>query len=346
MRYRTLGPTGLFVSELCLGTMTFGGRGGIWSRIGDLQQAEADGLVGRALEAGINFIDTADVYSEGLAESILGQALQNLQVVRDTVVIASKVFGETGPGPNARGLSRSHILEAVKASLRRLGTDYLDLYQVHGFDPATPIEETVRALDDLVRQGHVRYVGVSNWAAWQIVKALGVAERHGAARFVSLQAYYTLAGRDLEREIVPMLRSEGLGLLVWSPLAGGLLSGKFTREGRTGSDSRRATFDFPPVDRERAFDCIDAMRAIAQRRGVSVAQVALAWLLQQPVVTSVIVGARRRAQLDDNLGATALRLEPAELEALERVSALPPEYPGWMLERQGETRRRQIAQAR
>jgi len=214
MRNRPLGRTGLFVSELCLGTMTFGGGDGIWGKIGDLQQADAERLVGQAIDAGINFIDTADVYAGGRSEIITGQALRNLKVPRDSVVVATKVFGETGPGPNARGTSRGHIMDAVQASLKRLQLDHIDLYQVHGFDPATPIDETVRALDQLVRQGQVRYVGVSNWAAWQIAKALGVAERLGLSRFESLQAYYTIAGRDLEREITPMLSSEGLGLMV------------------------------------------------------------------------------------------------------------------------------------
>ncbi|RYY91451.1 MAG: aldo/keto reductase, partial [Comamonadaceae bacterium] len=214
MHYKPLGRTGLFVSELCLGTMTFGGSEGMWGQIGKLQQDEAERLVGQALDAGVNFIDTADVYAGGVSEQITGQALRNLKVPREQVVVATKVFGETGPHPNMRGLTRSHILDGVKASLKRLQLDHIDLYQVHGFDPATPIEETLRALDQLVRHGHVRYVGVSNWAAWQIAKALGIAERLGLARFESLQAYYTVAGRDLEREIVPMLRSEGLGLMV------------------------------------------------------------------------------------------------------------------------------------
>ncbi|WP_251863588.1 aldo/keto reductase [Achromobacter sp. Marseille-Q4962] len=342
MRYKKLGNTGLFVSELCLGTMTFGGEGELWSKIGRLQQQEATALVGRALEAGVNFVDTADVYSEGRSEIMTGQALRELGVARDDVVLATKVSGQTGPGPNARGNSRRHIMEGVKQSLARLQTDYIDLYQIHGFDPATPIEETVAALDDLVRQGHVRYVGVSNWAAWQIMKALGIAERRGWAGFASLQAYYTLAGRDLERELAPMLRSEGLGLMVWSPLAGGLLSGKYGREGGGEAGARRAVFDFPPVDRERAYDCIDAMRVIADGRGVSVAQVALAWLLHQPVVTSVIVGAKRPGQLDDNLAAASVRLSAEELASLDAASALPSEYPGWMLERQGEYRREQL----
>ena len=345
MRNRPLGRTGLFVSELCLGTMTFGGADGIWSQIGAVQQADAERLIGQALDAGINFIDTADIYSGGLAEQITGQALKNLKLPRENVVVATKVFGDMGAGPNARGASRSHIQDGIKASLKRLQLEHIDLYQIHGFDPATPIEETVRALDQLVRQGLVRYVGVSNWAAWQLVKALGVAERLGLSRFESLQAYYTVAGRDLERELVPMLRSEGLGLMVWSPLAGGLLSGKYGRDQAGEQGSRRTSFDFPPVNKDRAYDCIDAMRPIAQAHGVSVAQIALAWLLHQPQVTSVIVGARRPEQLADNLAATRVTLSAAELEQLDAASRLPAEYPGWMLERQGEVRRRQVLES-
>jgi aryl-alcohol dehydrogenase-like predicted oxidoreductase len=345
MRNRPLGRTGLFVSELCLGTMTFGGGNGIWGHIGNLQQADAERLVGQALDAGINFIDTADVYSGGVSEQITGQALKNLKVSRENVVVATKVFGDTGSGANARGNSRGHILDAVHASLKRLQLDHIDLYQVHGFDPATPIEETVRALDQLVQHGLVRYLGVSNWAAWQIVKALGVAERLGLSRFHSLQAYYTVAGRDLERELIPMLKSEGVGLMVWSPLAGGLLSGKYGRDQAGEEGSRRTKFDFPPVQRERAYDCIDAMRPIAKAHGVSVAQVALAWLLHQPQVTSVIVGAKRPEQLADNLAASAVVLSAAELASLDEVSRLPAEYPGWMFERQGEIRRKQLLEA-
>ena len=346
MRHHPLGRTGLYVSELCLGTMTFGGGEGIWGKIGALQQADAERLVGQALDAGINFVDTADVYAGGLSEQITGQALKNLKVPRENVVVATKVFGETGAGPNARGASRSHILDGVKASLKRLQIDHIDLYQIHGFDPATPMEETIRALDQLVRHGHVRYVGVSNWAAWQIVKALGIAERLGLSRFESLQAYYTVAGRDLERELIPMLRSEGLGLMVWSPLAGGLRSGKYER-GQPGEDgSRRASFDFPPVDRDRAHDCIDAMRPIAEAHRVSVAQIALAWLLHQPQVTSVIVGAKRPEQLADNMAATRVALSAGELDQLAAASRLPAEYPGWMFDRQGEYRSKQMVDAR
>ena len=345
MRYNQLGRTGLFVSELCLGTMTFGGGEGFWQQIGSLQQDEAERLVGRAIDAGINVIDTADVYAEGLSEQITGQALRNLKIRREDVVVATKVFGATGTGPNARGASRGHIMDSVRGSLRRLQLDHIDLYQIHGFDPATPIEETVRALDDLVRQGLVRYVGVSNWAAWQIMKALGMAERDALARFETLQAYYTIAGRDLEREIVPLLRSEGVGLLVWSPLAGGLLSGKYGRDRQGEQGSRRASFDFPPVEKERAYDCIDEMRAIGEARGASVARIGLAWLLHQPVVTSVIIGAKRAEQLDDNLAATEVTLSPEELARLDEVSRLPAEYPGWMFERQGEYRAQQLVQA-
>ena len=343
MRMNKFGRTGIFVSELCLGTMTFGGSGEVWSKIGTLDQADAERLVGRALDAGINFIDTADVYSDGLSEQITGQALRNLKVPRESVVVATKCYGPTGPGPNARGNSRLHILDACKASLKRLQLDHIDVYQIHGFDPATPIEETLGALDTLVKHGHVRYVGVSNWAAWQVMKALGIAERQGLARVESLQAYYTLAGRDLEREIVPMLRSETVGLMVWSPLAGGLLSGKYSRD-QEAADGRRAAFDFPPVDRTRAFDCIDAMRPLAERRGVSIAQIALAWLLHQKAVSSFIIGAKRLDQLEDNIAASNVELTGEELDALDQVSALPGEYPGWMFERQS-ARATQLAEA-
>ena len=337
MRYRTLGRTGLLVSEICLGTMTFGGKG-MWTAIGQLDQSVADGIVARALDAGVNFIDTADVYSEGLSEEIAGRAMVNSGRKRTDIVLATKALGGVGPGPNDRGASRGHIMDAVKASLSRLGTDYIDLYQIHGFDPLTPIEETVRALDDLVRQGHVRYVGVSNWAAWQIMKALGIADHGGFARFASLQAYYTIAGRDLEREIAPLLAAEGVGLMVWSPLAGGLLSGKYNRDGSSPDGSRRASFDFPPVNKDRAFDAVDAMRGIAEAHGVSVAQVALAYLLAKPFVTSIIVGAKTVEQLDDNLAAAAVKLTESEIATLDTVSALPAEYPGWMLARQSEGR--------
>ena len=325
MKLKPLGRTGLFVSELCLGTMTFGGGAeGIWGKIGQLQQGDAERLIGSAVDAGINFIDTADVYAGGRSEEITGQAIRNLKLARDNVVVATKAFGETGPGANQRGATRGHIVSALKESLRRLQLDHVDLYQIHGFDPATPIEETVRALDTLVEHGHVRYVGVSNWAAWQIMKAVGIAERLNLARFQSLQAYYTIAGRDLERELIPMLQSEGIGLMVWSPLAGGLLSGKYGRDQQGEAGSRRLAFDFPPVDKERAFDVIDVMRGVATGRGVSVAQIALAWLLHQRAVTSVIIGAKKAEQLADNIAATRVALSDDELARLGAASALPP----------------------
>jgi aryl-alcohol dehydrogenase-like predicted oxidoreductase len=344
MRYHSLGRTGLFVSELCLGTMTFGSLGGMWASIAGLTQSDAERLVGQSLDAGINFIDTADVYAAGQSEQITGQALRNLKIPREDIIVASKVFGEMGKGLNSRGATRHHILDGVKASLKRLQFDHIDLYQIHGFDAATPIEETLRALDQLVRHGHVRYIGISNWAAWQIATALGISERLGLARFESLQAYYSLAGRDLEREITPMLKSTGLGLLVWSPLAGGLLSGKYA-EGKQEAGSRLGTFNFPPVDRPRATECIEVMRSIAEVHSVSVARIALAWLLHQPLVTSVIIGAKRPEQLADNIGATQIVLSDAELEQLNKVSALPPEYPGWMFEFQGKSRRTQFEAA-
>lgn len=345
MRYRRLGQSGLFVSELCLGTMTFGGNEGLWGQIGQLQQDAADDLMRCALDAGINFIDTANVYAEGRSEEILGQSLRNLGAKRDELVIATKVHGQMGEGPNARGASRGHILDQAKASLKRMQLDHIDLYQIHGVDPATPMEETMEALDTLVRQGHVRYIGLSNWAAWQVVKAMGVSALRQLAPIVSLQAYYTLAGRDLEREIVPMLLSENVGLMVWSPLAGGLLSGKFNRAGE-GGEGRRAAFDFPPVDKDRAFDAIDVMRGMAEAKGCTVAQVAIAWLLHQPVVTSVLVGAKRVDQLTDNIGATEVTLSAEDLAALDAVTTLPGEYPGWMIAMQTEYRAGLLAQER
>ena len=334
MKYRPLGRTGQFVSELCLGTMTFHGGAGFWRNIGAVEQQDATALVARALEAGVNFIDTADVYSEGQSEVMLGQALRDLSVKRDDVIVATKVRSRTGPGPNAVGLSRGHIMDQVAGSLKRLALEHIDLYQIHGFDAATPIEETLRALDDLVSRGLVRTIGCSNMAAWQIMKALGVSNARGYARFETVQAYYTIAGRDLEREIVPLVEDQGLGIMVWSPLAGGLLSGKFTRRGSTPNDARRAVFDFPPVEREHAYDIVEAMELVAGAHEVSVAQIALAWLLQRAGVMSVILGAKTIEQLDDNLAAVKVSLTAGELAALDKASALRPEYPGWMLERQ------------
>jgi aryl-alcohol dehydrogenase-like predicted oxidoreductase len=340
MKYKQMGRTGLFVSEIALGTMTFGGGedAGIWKAIGALQQDEVDAIVDRALKAGVNFIDTADVYSLGASERLLGQALKNLGVARKDVVLATKVFGEMGPGPNDRGASRGHIMDSVQGSLERLQTDHIDLYQIHAHDTVTPIDETLRALDDLQRQGMVRYIGVSNWAAWRIAKALGISEAKGWGRFETLQAYYSIAGRDLERELVPLIQEEKLGLMVWSPLAGGLLSGKYGPGATTPNDSRRVSFDFPPVDKDRAWACVDVMRQIGETHGVSVARVALAWLLAKPQVMSVIIGAKSTQQLDDNLAAADLQLSDDDIARLDQVSALPAEYPGWMLERQARNR--------
>ena len=334
MKYHRLGQTGLFVSELCFGAMTFGGRG-FWSVIGDHSQEDADRLVGRALDGGVNFFDTADVYSEGESERLLGKALGSQ---RRHIVLATKVRARVGSGPNDVGLSRGHIMQSIDASLHRLETDYVDLYQIHGFDPFTRLDETLRALDDIVTAGKVRYIGCSNLAAWQIMKALGISERCNWNRFETLQAYYTIAGRDVEREIVPMLVDQQMGLMVWSPLAGGLLSGKFGRSVAGPEGARRSSFDFPPVDKERAFRIIDVMRPIAEQKHISVAQVALAWLLAKPYVTSVIIGAKNADQLDDNLASSDVVLDEQDLKQLEGVSALVPEYPAWMIERQGAER--------
>jgi aryl-alcohol dehydrogenase-like predicted oxidoreductase len=333
MRYRSLGRTGLLVSEICFGAMTFGGKG-FWAVVGTHGETEADRLVGKALEAGVNFFDTANVYSEGESERLLGKALA---AHRHDVILATKVRGRVGQGPNDVGLSRGHILASVDASLKRLGTDYIDLYQIHGFDPLVPLDETLRALEQTVTSGKVRYLGCSNLAAWQIMKALGISERHGWARFDSLQAYYSIAGRDLEREVVPLLEDQGVGLMVWSPLAGGFLSGKFTRDGGP-EGTRRAAFDFPPVDKERAFRVLDVMRAVAAEKGTTVPRVALAWVLHQRWVSTVIIGAKSEEQLADNLGAAEVKLSADELKRLADVSALPAEYPAWMLERQGSER--------
>jgi aryl-alcohol dehydrogenase-like predicted oxidoreductase len=340
MRFKQLGRTGLFVSEICLGAMTFGGNAdaGIWRAIGSLDQSAVDGIVGRALASGVNFFDTADVYSFGESERRLGQAFRNLGVKRSDVVLATKVFGRMGPGPNDQGASRGHIMDSVRGSLERLQMDHIDLYQIHGNDTVTPLDETLRALDDLVREGLVRYVGVSNWAAWKIARALGLSEARGMARFETLQAYYSIAGRDLERDLVPMLTAEGVGLMVWSPLAGGLLSGKFGPGSAAPNDARRANFDFPPVHKDRAWACVAAMREIGDARGVSVARIALAWLLAKPHVMSVIIGAKTIEQLEDNLAAADLSLSPEEMARLDEVSELPGEYPGWMFQRQGASR--------
>ena len=326
MKYRQLADTGVFVSELCLGAMTFGGQGQMWEVIGGLDQPAVDAIVHRAIDQGINFIDTADVYSAGESETMVGKALAGR---RHEIVLATKVRGRVGKGPNQVGLSRLHIVEAVEASLKRLGTDYIDLYQIHRFDPLTAIEDTLRTLDDLVHAGKVRYIGCSNLPAWYLMKALAVSRELGLERFKSTQSYYSLAGRELERETLPLLKDQGLGLLVWSPLAGGFLSGKFTRNGGDEA-ARRAKFDFPPVNREKGFAILDVLASVAKARGATVPQIALAWILANDAVTSVIIGARKLPQLDDNLKSVEIALTPDDLKALEAASKLPVEYPTWM----------------
>jgi len=342
MKYRLLGKTGLKVSELCLGTMTFGSK---FFHIGVVNQEGANQMVARALEAGVNFIDTADVYSFGESEEILARALKAAGAKRESVVVATKVMGAMsqdawdGSGDvNNRGLSRKHIFEACEASLKRLDTDYIDLYQVHGWDRLTPMEEILRALDDLVRQGKVRYLGCSNWAARQLAKALGLAEGRGWERFVSLQAYYSLVGRDLEHELLPLCVEEGLGVLPWSPLAGGFLSGKYSRKNPKPAGARRSEFDFPPLDLERGYETVDTLAAVATMRGTTIPQVALAWLLAQPGVASVILGAKTIEQFEDNLGAAELELTPAELSRLSALTPPPLLYPQWMIEFQSRGR--------
>jgi aryl-alcohol dehydrogenase-like predicted oxidoreductase len=360
MRYKTVGRTGLLVSEMCLGTMTFGALG--WRVVGALGQDECNRLVKTSFDAGVNFFDTANTYCNGDSERSLGSAIAALGLPRDEIVVATKVFGRMphAPGenatetvkaeaarrakaPNVSGLSRKHLFDAVDASLARLGLKHIDLYQIHGFDPLTPLEETLDALNDIIRSGRVRYIGLCNLAAWEVAKSLGISAMRELPRFESLQMYYSIAGRDIEREIVPLAKDAELALFPWSPLAGGLLSGKFRRDGGP-NDARRASFDFPPVDKARAFDIVDAMRPMADERNCSVARIALAWLLHQRPVTSVTVGARTVEQLEDNLAAAEVRLNGEELAKLDQVSALAPEYPGWMLERQGEERRRLVRQ--
>lgn len=342
MKYRLLGKTGVKVSELCLGSMTFGEK---FFNIAVVDQLGADRMVARALDAGINFFDTADVYSYGEAETILGKALKNCAVQRDQVIVATKVRGAmsetatSGTGDvNNVGLSRQHIFSSIENSLRRLDTDYVDLYQVHGWDLLTPLEETMRALDDLVRQGKVRYLGCSNWAARQLIKALVIADERGWANFVSLQAYYSLAGRDLEHELLPLCREERLGVLPWSPLSGGFLTGKYRRDNPNPDGARRTGFGFPPIDEARGFDAVDVLDEIAKAKGASVAQVALAWLLAQDGVTSIIIGANKMTQLEDNLKAADLKLTADEIDRLSQTTTPPQIYPQWMIERQNAGR--------
>jgi len=337
MKYNELGKTGVLVSELCLGTMTFGGKG-YWQAIGQLPQDEANQLVKISLDNGINFIDTANAYSEGLSEIMLGESLKKLGVSRQEVFIATKVRLRMGPGANQIGLSRLHIIDSVNDSLQRLQLSHIDLLYIHGVDPITPIEETMRGLEDVVRSGKVRYIGISNHPAWMVVKANSYADKMGWTRFVASQNYYSIAGRDIERELIPMALSEGISIMPWSPLAGGFLSGKFTRTNEVAGNSRRDTFDFPPINKLKAYDIIDQMAEIANRHQVSVATVALNWVIKQSGITSTIIGAKNQQQLTDNIAAVNLELTTDDLLQLNEISILASEYPGWMINRQMQGR--------
>jgi len=336
MKYNLFGNTGLIVSELCFGTMTFGGEG-YWKAIGSLPEDEATALIKHAVDAGINFIDTANIYSYGLSESLLGKAIRTLGIKRHELVIATKVRGRMGEGHNNTGLSRYHIFQSVDESLARLDMDHVDILYVHGVDPLTPIEQTMRALNDVVNTGKVRYISVCNWPAWMVMKAQGIAERNGWHHFEGLQYFYSIAGRDIEREIIPMAQDQKLAVMPWSPLAGGFMSGKYTRDTEKAG-GRRDAFDYPPVNKDRAYDIIDLMATISKHHNVSVAQVALAWVRHQPGVTSTIIGAKTVAQLQDNILSAAISLSADELQQLNDISALPSEYPGWMVARQATDR--------
>lgn len=325
------------VSEICFGTMTFGGVGH-WAQMGKVQQDDVNTLMKTVVDAGINFIDTANIYSFGLSEKLLGQSLIDLNLNRNDLVIATKVRGRMGEGKNYLGLSRLHIFQSVDESLQRLQLDHIDVLYVHGVDKLTPVEETVRALNDIVLTGKVRYVAICNWPAWMVMKALGIAEKHGWNKFIGLQYYYSLATRDIEREILPLAADQNLAVMPWSPLAGGFLSGKYTRDNEKAGDSRRDIFDFPPINKEKAYDIIDVIADIGKQYDVSAAQVALAWVRLQKGITSTIIGAKNPDQLLDNIKSTTLELSIDDLARINEVSALPKEYPGWMVERQGMDR--------
>jgi len=334
MKYNELGKTGVLVSELCLGAMTFGGKG-YWQAIGQLPQDEVNQIVKTSIDNGINFIDTANAYSEGLSETMLGEALNKLGIPRQEVVIATKLRIRMGPGANQVGLSRLHIIDSVNDSLKRLNLTHIDLLYIHGVDPITPLEETMRGLEDVVRSGKVRYIGISNHPAWMVVKANSYAEKMGWTKFVASQNFYSIGGRDIEREILPMALSEGIAIMPWSPLAGGFLSGKFTRNKEVaGNNSRRDSFDFPPINKSKAYDIIDVMEEVAKNYNVSVATVALNWVIKQKGVTSTIIGAKTLQQLNDNIASVNLQLSNEDMQKLNEISALASEYPGWMVNRQ------------
>jgi aryl-alcohol dehydrogenase-like predicted oxidoreductase len=336
MKMNFLGNSGIKVSELCFGAMTFGGRG-YWRTIGEVEQHDANDLVAMAIEGGINFFDTADVYSEGLSEEILGKALGPK---RKEIILATKVRGRTGKGPNDIGLSRLHIIENCNASLKRLGTDYIDLYQVHNFDPFTPLEETLRALDTLISDGKVRYIGASNYSGWQLMKALATSEKLNLEKFVTLQAFYSLIARDLENELVPLCLDQNLGILPWSPLGGGFLTGKYRRGAKRPENARRADKEnqFLQYDEEKGFDIIDELEKISKNHNATVAQAALNYLLRKPAVTSVIIGAKSKEQLSDNIRTTNWEMTSDEVKQLDEISILPRAYPYWMQHRMNQDR--------
>jgi aryl-alcohol dehydrogenase-like predicted oxidoreductase len=331
MKMRLLGNSGLKVSEICFGAMTFGGKG-YWKVIGELEQKDANELVKLSLDSGVNFFDTADVYSEGLSEEMLGKALGNH---RKEIILATKVRGRTGKGPNDVGLSRHHIIENCNASLKRLGTDYIDLYQLHSFDPFTPQEETLRALDDLVRAGKVRYIGASNHTGWQLMKALAISDKQNLEKFITLQAYYSLVARDLENELVPLCLDQKLGILPWSPLGGGFLTGKYRKGKERPKNARRSDREsqFLQFDEEKGFDIVDELERIAKNHNATIAQAALNYLLRKPGVSSVIIGARTKEQLADNLKSSDWKMTPEEVTKLDALSMPPKVYPYWMLQR-------------
>lgn len=338
MKYNLLGNTGVLVSELCLGAMTFGGKG-YWEAIGALKQNAVTDIVGTAIDSGINFIDTANLYSYGESEKLLGEALKELKIDRNKLVIATKVRGRMSEGINDVGLSRYHIMHSVDESLKRLQLDNIDILYVHGVDPFTPIEEIVRSLNDVVDSGKVRYVAVCNWPAWMVMKAIGIAEKHGWHKFVGLQYFYSLSGRDIEREIVSLAADQNLAVMPWSPLAGGFLSGKFVRGVEKAGDSRRDNFDFPPINKNKAYDIVDELIAIGKEYGVSAAEIGLAWVRYQKSITSTIIGAKSVEQLKANIHSTEIELTQEQLKKLDELSALPKEYPGWMVERQSTDRK-------
>lgn len=335
MKYNLIGNTGLEVSEFCFGTMTFGGQdAGIWSNIGQLQQQDVNKILEAVISSGINFIDTANVYSFGQSEALLGQALKDLKVDRDEIVIATKLRGKMKDQPNNTGLSRYHIFNSVNDSLKRLQLDHIDILYVHGVDLKTSLEEIVRSLNDIVESGKVRYIGICNWPAWMVAKAQAIAHYNGWHKFIGLQYFYSAVTRDIEHELIPMAKDHNLAIFPWSPLAGGFLSGKYTREGAADSNARRSNFDFPPIDKEKAYNLVDVLKAIGKTYDAKPAQIALAWVRQQPGVTSTLIGAKSIEQLTANIESTHIVLSHEDLVKIDQVSPLASQYPGWMVRHQ------------